>query len=124
VPTEDQEQAWLAQYLDVLGLVWWHTPNGGHRDVRVARKLMGQGVKAGVPDVVIVSRPPLCPDARGIGIELKRQKGGVVSEAQKAMIARLEGEGWKCVVARGWQEAAEWLARECGWGGLAGSGRR
>lgn len=122
-PTEEQEQQWLAQYLDAMGLVWWHTPNGGHRDVRVAQKLVGQGVKAGVPDVVIVSRPPLRPDARGVAIELKRREGGVVSAAQRHMIQRLEGEGWLCFVAKGWEMAAEWLARECGWG-CSTAGRR
>lgn len=123
VPTEEQEQRWLAEYLDALGLVWWHTPNGGQRDVRVARKLAGQGVKPGVPDVVIVSRPPLRPDARGVAIELKRREGGVVSALQRQMIQRLEGEGWLCLISKGWEMAAEWLARECGWGGYPGGAR-
>lgn len=117
VPTEEQEQVWLAQYLDALRLVWWHTPNGGHRDIRTARKLAAHGVKAGVPDVIIVSRPPRCPEARGVAIELKRRKGGVVSDFQESWLTALEEQGWKCTVARGWQEAAEWLERECGFGG-------
>src|SRR5690554_7178377 len=47
----------------------WHTPNGGHRNVVVASKLKAQGVKRGVPDIVIVDRPPLCPDNIGTGSE-------------------------------------------------------
>lgn len=53
---QNPEQAFqrsVAQLLDSLGWFWWHTPNGGLRDVRVARKLKAEGVKAGVADVII-----------------------------------------------------------------------
>ena len=114
--TEEQEQACLAQYLDGLGLLWWHTPNGGKRGAVTAKKLKGAGVKAGVPDVFIASRLAKHPQARGAFVELKRTHGGTVSPAQQEMIARLKAEGYLVHVARGWQDAARWLADECGVG--------
>ena len=36
---------------------------------------------------------------------MKRQKGGVVSDEQKAAMAALEAQGFVCTVCKGWQEA-------------------
>ena len=60
IPTEEQEQVTLAHWLDLHKIAWFHPPNGGHRNVIVGRKLKAQGVKRGVPDVMIVDRPPAC----------------------------------------------------------------
>lgn len=63
-PTESMEQRALAQYLDMLRLTWCHVPNGaqlaGRAGPRVAGGiLVGHGMKAGVPDVLIFQRPPI-----------------------------------------------------------------
>ncbi|MBC3486703.1 VRR-NUC domain-containing protein [Pseudomonas sp. SWRI50] len=62
VDREGQEQAALMKelqlrYPQAYKLIY-HVPNGGHRIKAVAAKLKGQGVKAGVPDLVL-------PMARG-----------------------------------------------------------
>jgi len=44
----------------------WHTPNGGSRDKAEAMQLKGQGVRSGVPDILIMTRK-----ARMLFIELK-----------------------------------------------------
>ena len=57
--------------------IWWHTPNGELRDVRTAAKLKALGVRAGVPDIVLVSP---CGSVRFL--ELKRP-GETLSDAQE-----------------------------------------
>ena len=59
------------------------------------------GVKAGVPDVLIFTAPPGRPYARGVAIELKRQRGGTVSAKQSAWIDDLRASGWIAVVCKG-----------------------
>ena len=84
-PTEEQIQTAVASFLDRAlpdDALWFHCPNGGARNKVVAAKLKWAGVKAGVPDILIVWRQRL------IGIELKA-KTGTLSEAQKAMHQRL-----------------------------------
>ena len=80
-----QIQGAVAEFLDRAlpsDAAWFHPPNGGHRHPVVAAKLKAQGVKPGVPDVVIIWR------GRAIFIELKAHKGSL-SDAQKAMQTRL-----------------------------------
>lgn len=109
--TEAQEQAALAAWLDLAvgRMGWCHVPNGGRRDPREAARMAGQGVKAGVPDLLIFRRPPLRPEARGVAIELKRRRGGRVSVEQCAWLAALDAEGWATTTARGWDEARAFL---------------
>lgn len=77
-------------------------PNGGSRNRIEAHNLKLQGVKAGVPDICL---PVPCGDYHGLYIELKRTKGGVVSDAQKEWIEMLNGRGYLAVVAKGATEA-------------------
>ena len=48
--------------------------------------------------------------ARGVAIELKRQKGGTTSPEQREWLENLENHGWCCAVCKGWEEAREFLA--------------
>lgn len=45
----------VKSFLDFKGEVFFHTPNGGLRQKATAVKLKREGVKAGVPDVFILS---------------------------------------------------------------------
>ena len=80
----------------------YHIPNGGSRNRIEAHNLKLQGVKAGVPDICL---PVPCGDYHGLYIELKRTKGGIVSDAQKEWIEMLNGRGYLAVVAKGATEA-------------------
>ena len=114
VPTERQEQVRVAKLLAALGLLWCAVPNSGHGThgkagaVRGAR-LRAEGLKAGCPDILVFDRCPKPPggESQGVGlaIELKRTKGGKVSEAQKVWLEELEKRGWVCRVCRGFDEA-------------------
>ena len=72
-------------------------PNGSLRHISVARKLQSEGVVPGIPDLFI-------PEWR-LWIEMKRVKGGRLSEDQKDMIAHLEQCGYKVIVGYGFEDA-------------------
>lgn len=83
-------------------------PNGGLRHKKTAHTLKAEGVKAGVPDIFL---PAPHAGYNGMFIEMKRQSGGKLSDAQKILIKRLEMQGYFCVVAKGWEEAAQELRK-------------
>lgn len=76
-------------------------PNGGHRDIRVARKLKAEGVCSGVPDICL---PVARRGYHGFYIELKAE-GGRATEAQAGWIEALRRQGYFAVVREGWIEA-------------------
>ena len=77
-------------------------PNGGNRNVITAANLKAEGVRAGIPDLFLaVPRGGF----GGLFIEMKKQKGGRVSDKQKTALSILEEQGYMAVVARGWSEA-------------------
>jgi len=84
----------------------FHVPNGGHRHKLVAMKLKEQGVKAGVPDLVL-------PMARGgyfgLYIEFKAKPpfDAAVSASQDAYIHALTEQGYLAIVCRGHIDALE-----------------
>ncbi|AIR90567.1 VRR-NUC domain-containing protein [Pseudomonas cremoricolorata] len=111
VDREGQEQAALMReielrYPDVFELMY-HVPNGGHRVKAVAAKLKAQGVKAGIPDLVL-------PMARGgffgLYVEFKATvEPAPVSSSQRACLKRLNEQGYLAIVCRGHFDAMEQL---------------
>jgi len=77
-------------------------PNGSAVSAAQRIKLAKEGMTAGVPDLFIVS-----PSGRWLGVEMKRAKGGVVSEAQKQVKERLMGCGVTCAVCDGYDAAKQ-----------------
>ena len=129
-PDEDVEQEALAAILDATPLLWCHVPNGGKRGKVTAAKLAAQGVKAGVPDVLVFGGPGFqtygtctIDDINGAAIELKRRdvrpatsRAGRFSGAQphqREWLTALEAQGWLVAVAYGCDHAVEILR---GWG--------
>jgi len=109
IPTEDQEQKVVAQWLDLHKIKYAAIPNGGLRNKIVAAKLVGQGVKRGVPDLLIFDPPPASPKRTGLAIEMKRTKGGTVSDDQKEWLVALEERNWITQVCKGATEAIRLL---------------
>ncbi len=110
VDREGLEQAALLaevalRYPTAFKLIY-HVPNGGHRHKAVAAKLKGQGVKAGVPDLVL-------PMARGgyfgLYIEFKALPpfDAAVSPSQDAYLQALTDQGYLAIVCRGHIDALE-----------------
>jgi len=109
--TEAEIQKELARVLDHAGLCWTATANGGKRDKRTAASLKAQGLKPGVPDILIFNSPPHHPEAKGLALELKRAKGGRASPHQKIWISELERLGWIATITHGLDQALDELIK-------------
>lgn len=111
LPSEHEEQcAFVSAFRKTYpGVRIIAIPNGGWRDIRTAARLKAEGVCRGVPDLFI--------PAWGLWIEMKRKKGGVVSENQQDWLEYLDELGYGAVVCCGaddamnmvhaWREAVE-----------------
>ena len=99
VPSEDQEQMLFVQWFRRThpGVLIHSVPNGGHRHIAVAAKLKATGSVAGIPDLFI--------PAWNLWVEMKRQKGGVLSAEQREIINYLEGVGHAVIIGKGCEDA-------------------
>jgi hypothetical protein len=97
--TEDQEQMLFVQWFrrQYSGIRIFAVPNGGARHPAVAAKLKATGTVAGVPDLFI--------PAWSTWVEMKRAKGGRLSDVQKDWIAYLESVGHTVIVGHGFEDA-------------------
>lgn len=97
--SEARIQAAIIEHLERRGRgVAFHVPNGGARNKAEAARFKAQGVRAGVPDVLIFHA------GKAYALELKSERGRV-SPAQQSMLERLAAEGVTCSVAHGVDEA-------------------
>lgn len=80
----------------------------------VARKLREKGLQAGAFDYVLPV-PLYPPGAKGfvpgLWLEMKRTRGGKVSDDQQAFAFRMRAFGWECEIAMGWVQAAALITR-------------
>jgi len=99
VPTEHFEQRefvrWFRQTYH--GVRIFAIPNGGARSIATAARLKAEGVCSGVPDLFI--------PAWSTWIEMKRQKGGTVSQEQKDWALYLQGLRHKVFICKGAEDA-------------------
>ena len=119
-PTEAVEQEQLCKWLTAKGVNYFAVPNGGKRHKKTAFALKKQGVKAGIPDLLIIDHPMMEVDGEmirmvGVALELKNQgirpavsvedlrdqpfKGA--SEAQRFWLNKFSERGWLSFVAYG-----------------------
>lgn len=116
-PAEAQEQESLFRWAAYNRVKYpelelmYHVPNGGGRNLIEAAHLKAQGVKPGVPDICL---PVPNIKYTALYIELKRRKGGKVSEEQRGWITALNRVGCRAVVCHGWDEAREEIERYLG----------
>jgi len=122
-PLEADEQIALFQWAGMqearhpeLRLLF-HAANGGRRNKAEAARLKAQGVKAGVPDILLdVARGGY----HGLRIELKRDDGKSNPTAeQQRWLDNLAEQGYMAMVCHGWWEAASVIVgyldgRACG----------
>lgn len=85
-------------------VVAFHVGNGGFRRPIEAAILKGMGVRAGIPDIVIIKA------GRPFMLELKAP-GGRLSEAQKSMRHKLWDAGVPVGEAHSLDEALTWLEK-------------
>lgn len=107
-PTEEQEQAAVFQWAALMVRqapelrLLFHIPNGGLRSKTEAVRFKRTGVKKGVPDLCL---PVARKGYHGLYIEMKREKGGKLSEEQKAWLDELFAQGYLAVRCDGADEA-------------------
>lgn len=111
-PTEHAEQCALMDWAQMAygkfpELRWLHAiPNGGWRHPSTAAKLKAEGAKAGVCDLFL---PVARGGHHGLYIEMKRAKGGRLSDEQKDFIEFVQGQGYRAEVCKGWVPAKDVL---------------
>lgn len=103
--TESGHQKALFQWAALSGRVelqlMFAIPNGGKRDMITAARMKAEGVKKGVPDIMLpVARGPY----HGLFIEMKVGKGRLSPE-QESWIERLVAEDYCVHVCYSWTEA-------------------
>ena len=114
--SEHTEQAalfeWAAwnQSKDAALNMLFAVPNGGKRDKATAARLKAEGVKAGVPDILLlVARNGY----HGLCVELKVGRNKTSAE-QSEWLKALAMEGYSVNVCYGWQEAARAISWHLG----------
>lgn len=77
-------------------------PNGGARNAITGAILKAEGVRAGVPDLFLA-----CPNRyySGLFVEMKKPKGGRVSDAQAGMRTLLMWAGYDVQICEGADKA-------------------
>ena len=83
-------------------------PNGGQRNVIVAKRLKDEGVVKGIPDLCI---PYPSRGFHGLYIEMKAGKRGKVSPEQAQVMNKLNSLGYYCAVCRTFDEFKEEVDR-------------
>lgn len=93
-------------------LRWLHSvPNGGARSARTAGRLKAEGVRRGVPDVLLdVPRGGF----HGLRIELKKPGRYSVTPEQREWIAGYIERGYRAEVCVGWIAARDLIVEYLG----------
>ena len=81
-------------------LIFWHTPNGAKLSMASASHFKALGMKAGVPDLIIVA------DGNIYFVEVKAEKGRL-SDSQEQFLERMYQQGHFTAVVKSYQDAIE-----------------
>lgn len=105
---EHIEQVQVAKWLDNAGVLYCSVPNAGIRPGPIGNKMKAEGMKPGVPDLLIFTPPPH-GIAKGVAVEMKQIDGGEVSVFQHEWHESLRALGWIVIVAHGAADALRQL---------------
>jgi len=107
IPTEYEEQCALVQWLELKKLKFTAIPNSTYTsswNQKMRNKRMG--LNPGLPDMLIITKRGL------LFVEMKRLKGGKVSDYQKSWIDSLnECNGITAQVCVGFDEAKKFISK-------------
>lgn len=107
---EDALQRAVVQFLRVAlpdDATFYAVPNGGRRHAKEAARMVGLGLRAGVPDLAIVYR------SKAYFVELKRPGGGSLSEHQRQFHRKLLHCGCPVMLCRSVEEVEAQLREAC-----------
>lgn len=113
VPIEEVEQIKFSAWLHKRGIRHTASANGGKRTMMAGKKLKAMGMSPGFPDVEIPY--PIRSQQGwfiycGLYIEMKRTKGGKLSEEQRNWLEFLRSQGYYAECAHGFEQAKEIFA--------------
>ncbi|MDR0462769.1 MAG: VRR-NUC domain-containing protein [Pseudomonadales bacterium] len=138
LPTEAQEQIAFCEWLDLKHIAYFHVPNSTWtKSIQVKLRNKRMGVKKGVPDLFIfipkdkaknpfVDNNVFCNLSladflaerekysglyKKVVIEMKRKKGGCVSEDQDYWLRVLAMADFEVAICKGADEAIEFVER-------------
>lgn len=112
IPTEHMEQVTLVRWFNATYPQHrlFAIPNGAtlagaaHTRAKQVERLKAEGMSNGVCDLMI---PVPSKQYHGLFIEMKRQRGGVLSKEQKEWLSYLNDMGYLAKRCNGWLEAKE-----------------
>lgn len=111
---EHEEQKLVVKFLSARGIVFFSVPNGVNKSIKQAMYFKAEGLKSGVPDLIIMSPPPAMPECVGVALEMKSGKGKYPSPQQREWLAIFHGRGFVPLIGHGAQDAISKL-RELGY---------
>ena len=108
IPTEHEEQknvvTWFdLQYPAIKGRLF-AVPNGSNKSMATAAKFKAEGLRSGVPDLML---PVARGGFHGLFIEMKRVKNSRLSPEQDDWLTFLAKEGYMVVVCKGFEPAKQ-----------------
>lgn len=109
---EHFEQCFIFHYMEIhhprVYEMMYAVPNSGRRAKMERGMMSSQGLKKGVPDIIL-DLP--CAGFHGLRIELKRTGGkrSSVSKEQEIWLSKMALNGYKAEVCFGWKEAIDCL---------------
>lgn len=118
IPSEDDEEGAFTDWLELQGYTHWHVPQETYTTSWAAKnKAKKLGVRRGVPDHWVIV--PAAGKNYLVAIEMKREKGGTISDDQFEKVHELNKcEGVTALVAEGCGEAVDIveMVRDNRWG--------
>ncbi len=111
LPTEYEEQRRLVAWLREKKIPCQSSGNGFALDtgnnMYYMAKLKATGLSVGYPDLDV-----FIGNGISLHVEMKRQKGGVVNEAQEKWVNWFNKNGYKAKVCYGAEDAKKWILEE------------
>lgn len=102
--TEYHEQKAVIEYLRIKypEILLTIAPNGIKMTIGQAKKFKAMGYTSGTPDILIFEPRGIY---KGLFLEMKKEKGGRVSENQKKWLKKANDRGYCAMVCYGFGEA-------------------
>jgi hypothetical protein len=106
IPTEHEEQKNVVQWFDlqypaIKGRLF-AIPNGSNKSKAAASKFKAEGLRPGVPDLML---PVARGGFHGLFVEMKRVKNSKLSTEQNEWLDFLANQGYMVVVCKGFEPA-------------------
>ena len=114
-PLEETEQMTVVDWLKWHGVLFSASANGIYTHPASMSRMKRLGVAVGLPDILIFTPPPAYKGIVGVSIEMKRRKGGIVSQEQLEWKEKLQKVGWLTYIALGADQAIG-ILEACGYG--------